>query len=63
MTTWEEIPDSKKTLSKCKQFFENAYIARKQYIGTKEQKQENVNKIAKADLHMYLAAKQQKKEW
>ena len=53
---WEEIPDNNKTLNRCQQFFEAAYIARKCYIDTKGQKQEQANKIAEVDLQMYLTA-------
>ena len=47
ITTWEEIQDNDKTLSKCQKFFENEYIARKQYLDAKGQKQENVTKSQK----------------
>ena len=50
MTNWEEILDNHKTWSKCQQFFEAAYIARKQYVDAKGQKQEHINMIAEADL-------------
>ena len=56
MTDWEEILDNKKTWSKCQQFIEDAYIARKHSMDAKEQKQEDINKITEEDLHMYLAA-------
>ena len=55
MTTWEEFLDNEKQ-SKCQQFFENAYIAKKLYTDAKGPKKENVSKIKEADLHIYLAA-------
>ena len=60
MTKWEKISDNNKMWSRCQQFFKAAYIARKWYMDAKRQKQEHANKIAEADLQLYLAATEAK---
>ena len=53
--TWEETQDKEKMWCKCQTFFENAYIARKRHINTKDQPKDSINKIIDADLNMYFA--------
>ena len=43
MMTWEEISDNHKSWARC-QFFEAIYIAHKQYMDAKGQRQEQSNK-------------------